>query len=340
MSSLNYFILPKDLQSKLHSSSKMEYSTALVEALINEKSQHHPTYLLKYSKFTHENTLINVQKGQYFTSHAKLANMLNMSVKQIRNRLHKLVEKGLVKIDRVKDADGFDLGLKMTYNPIFKMFNEGNRHVQGKSKKNSQELNKRATNNKKVLPKGKQTVVDPIIEKRLQALKCSRKVMGTLLSKYSKEEIGEYLDLLKVSKGVTNPVAWIQAALKQKYDLTKLHREKNAKDKEAKQKEAEKIRTKIELQERELKQKKAEETVKKIQYWLTINSHELPTLVEKTVKTLKDESFIIFKSLLKKKNELGLDWIEFMSKNSMFKSLVYSEIMHIIEVRPPTLTYA
>lgn len=340
MSSLKYFILPKELQSRLQSTSKMERSIATLESYLNEKSQHHPTYLLKYSKFNQQSKLVDVKKGQYLTSYIKLAEELEMSVKQIRGRLEKLIKSGLVIKEIVKDDNGFDLGLKITYNPIFNMFNKGNRKKQVNPALRGQGLKKRATINKKVLSKDKQTVVDSLIAKRLGDLKCSSRIINTLLSKYTLKEISEYLDLLSMSKDITNPVAWLQAALKQKYDLTKLKAKKDSDKEKAERIKSEKQKLKKERQTKVLQEKQERETVKQIKVWIKGNENELPTLVQKIVSALHDESKIIFKSLVNKKRELGVSWIEFMSHNSMFKSLVYTKIADIIELKTPTLAHA
>lgn len=341
MPQLLYFITPKELSIKLKSTSKLVLSGAILEQFVCENSQHKPTYLPHYSKFTKQNEIIWVSKGEYFTTYGSLAHKLSISIKQVRNRLKSLATSGLVEVENVKDDYNFDLGIKIRYLPIFDMFTKGNRKKPINKNKSRFQKPKEASINKKVLSKDKQTVVlNNYSIKTLASLVkmgMSQNIISQICRKYHQDEVLDYLKLLELSKKVTNPIAWIQSALTQKYDLSKVkYWKKEIKiclKKEQKRQSEEEILEKQNIQ-LALEKKRKEY---KINEWKTQNQEDLQKVVITTLHQLKSSNMIIYNSLTSKANLQSLDLINYVLNNSFFNGLINDIIYHKIEANYPSL---
>lgn len=183
--------------------------------------------LFRRSKFTDRGQIIYLQRGQYFATYRLLGALWGCSLKASRYQLQKWCKSNLIKTSVVKDSKSFDLGLVINYNPVFLEKNWGmrqttkNRHSQIGNPRQGAPLSVKNINRKTT----KEVVFLKDIEfgrrvvGKLKALGLSCSEIDKLYLNYSIDELLDYLRLLKLSNKVTNPKAFLKAALKSKYSL-------------------------------------------------------------------------------------------------------------------------
>ena len=315
MSTLRYTIQPVQLSIRLAAPTRAERALAKFESLLSTLTQHKPCLIFRYSKMSGKTRYVRVDKGQYFATYKMLSEKYGLTVKQVRSRLQKLQEADIIAIRRVKDASQYDMGLLITYKPVYDIFRQGSRSEGEESGKTASKSSKRAPNNKLVLSKDKQTEQNQLLQ-TLQRLGFTSSGAKLLLKKYPTRLVHSYLDLLSLTPGIKSKPAWLQAALHQRYSLLKVQRKKTQSVETAKSRE--------ELQKQQIEKikrvKRIKDRKKLVEEWITKHAASLEVVTGECAKRLQGESRIMYKSLWQKKGTYS--WKDFYDTNHLFRRLV------------------
>jgi hypothetical protein len=188
-----------------------------------------PQVFFRCNKLNGQRQTLLLEKGQYFTTYGMLSKMWDCTPKAARYQLQKWQKSGLIKATQATDKLGFDLGLIINYNPVFLGLNRGIRQIaknRGQKRVKKQfgtslslkNLNKKTT--KEVVFLNEEFLRRAF--GKLNLLGFTITEMKKIQDSHSIDEILDYHRLLKLSPKVDNPKAWLRAALKGKYSLSRV----------------------------------------------------------------------------------------------------------------------
>lgn len=203
--------------------------------------------LFRRSKFNEKTEMISLQRGQYFTTYRLLSELWGCTVKAARYQLLKWKRTALVDTKIIKTSNGFNFGIVINYNPVFK-----NAHIRGERESiqestgeggnlefraliSNKEVNK--TTYKKIDIKNyhrpykvKEKVVSFLkdecfgkkVLRKLVKLEFTKPEIEKLYQNYNQGKILDYLLLLKLSQNIKCPKAFLKSALANNFDLKKV----------------------------------------------------------------------------------------------------------------------
>ncbi len=220
-------LIDLDLSKRVLSSNPRTKLEAERELKLSHNICRSSKVLFRRSKFTETGQIIYLQRGQYFTTYRLLTDLWGCSFKAARYQLQKWNKSKLITTSKVKDQKGFDLGLVINYNPVFIEKDWGTRQSpksrQVKGTNSSQGAPLSVKNFHRKTTKEVVFLNDIDFGKRvvgkLLNLNFSHSEIDKLYLNYSIDQILDYHRLLKLSKKVTNPKAFLKASLKSKYSL-------------------------------------------------------------------------------------------------------------------------
>jgi len=110
----------RDLGERLESTDPQIKVEAEREAMLNRRvSRKHMEILVKNPEATKQRESTYIAPGQYFTSFSKLSELWNCTETQVKNQLGKWEKEEKVSVEELKDSEGLDIGLRLTYHESF-----------------------------------------------------------------------------------------------------------------------------------------------------------------------------------------------------------------------------
>jgi len=352
-----FYLENQELASRLESLNPRIKLEAEREAKLNRRANHSNQPFFIKSKFTKRVKTVPVPRGKLCTNYNELAKLWLCSRDQARRLIKKWKKQGKVTVIRIKDQRNFDLGILITYNPLFNQLNQSRQkrakktatrestHKSLKLKVKKIEKSKTATHNKEVLHKcnihKKDVVIFDKLKKEFSKIGINPIVQEQILKDNDSKTIQKYLDLLNLnSDKIKNKAAWFVSALRQRYDLLQVDNwYKDQEQKKEAQKRREEVK-KLEELKRQEEFKKVQEENKLIDNWRLKNGTDKETqLYLKAFEEFKKSNRIIYSYLIKKHKE-NQDLVDLLKSDCFVKAKVRGWILEEIKSVSNLPTYS
>jgi len=365
-----YDLINQDLIERVFYAKGRHKIEAEKEMIFSSKCNHKPRTFKVFSKSINQKVGVHVLRGQLFITYNKLAEIWGCSKEQTRRLVKKFKDREVVKVKRIKDKTGFDLGLLITYNPLFNRLKSNKKKANTpenfkkptKYKKKGEaknESNKADTHNKKVSinrnihtddvffdknEKEKKQIKK--IQKEFREIKLNPKIEKRIFKAYDLKLILDYLKLLKLTgERVKNKAGWIVNALKQSYDLQRVDtwRKEQEAEKEARRKQEEQERKRREEERRRQQEQEQKNKFERVlvEKWRGENGEAREqAMYFEALEEFKKSNRIVYQFLMKKRAGSGknADLLEYLKSNVYVKSKVRGWILEEVRgqnSRPP-----